>query len=146
MIRIPTSRVWTMCGVKRRTFYSWLSQDIIPGIPARAPGGKYRPFTPRQVTFVRLARRLRQHYFGLDDVRDALRVLDDGWNGQPPGQLLADRLGWQFEQRFLVQVDGKVYPLVAAPPILWDVGNILGSVLLELEDWEAAQEVDNASG
>jgi len=140
---IPTMRVMAMCGVKERTLYRWLKAGVIAGVAPRVEGSKYPPFSPRHVTFVRLAAALRRHHFGLDDIRDALRVLDVGWDGKPPGQLFADRLGWTFAQQFLVQVNGKVQPLVAAPPVLFDVGRILAGILVELDDLEASHEVDD---
>lgn len=139
-MEIPTTQVFRICAVSERTFYRWLKFGLIAGVPPRIKGSQYPPFSPRQVTFVRLAKAMRRHHFALDDIRDALAVLDLGWNGAEPALLLADPLGWTFGQRFLVELDGQLEPLMAAPPVLWDVGSILAGVLVELEEWEANQE------
>ena len=142
---VSVKRFIALTGVPRATLYSWLKQGVIAGIPSRVKGQRYPRYTARHLTFFRLAAAMRGHHFGLDDIRDALQVLDAHWNGRPPGQLLADRLGWTFAQRFLVEVDGQPPPLVAAPPVLWDVGRILASVLAELDELEATNASDGGN-
>lgn len=143
-VQLSTRQVADLCGVPLKTLYDWLRLEVIPSVPARVKGRRYPGFSARQVTMIRLAADMRRSHFALDDIRDGLRVLNANWNGNPPGQLFADRLGWRFEQRFLVEVDGEVHPLVAAPPILWDLGKVLRSVLDAINEMEAAHASDGS--
>jgi len=132
-----------------RTVYGWLKASIIPGITPGGAYARYGPFSMRTLAYFLLGRQLRSDGYNVLQVKDALHVVAEGWDGQgvnQAGLLLGLRDGFKWASELTMRIDQMEYSLTGLGwPNVWGITRLAEQAMLAADEWQEQQETADDS-